>query len=169
MSGREDCTYAHRDAAWRYRLLSAKAHCHLFSRYTADENQTGSGCDHRTRLIGCDVAAAPNTQKSDVQTTTIAYLLFIVQTLFMDMLLCHTTVGRKDMLFRDVDMIEQTVAKLSQTRDGRARMQREIVIDIKDDDIAKAKSIGLMASDKFLIDRGETLSCSQGQNAGIAC
>jgi hypothetical protein len=164
----EDGRNAHGDGTRWDALLRAKTHGHLLAGHVVDENEARGGRGHRARLIGSDVAHTANAQQHDIDTTRLRDASLVPLARILHHVLRHHTVGRENIPFIYVDMVQKTIAQLSQAGMYIILGQGEILVSIEDNDIGEAKPLLAMTTYKLIENEVERYARAQPQDAMFA-
>src|SRR5690606_17653415 len=101
-------------------------------------DQTSSRIGRRSRFVKPDVSGTTDTEKLNVDTSEARYLLLISFTIGVNSFFRQCAVGNVDILFGNIDMIEQSSVHKGHITLGSIRFHGIILVQIKRDDIFKA-------------------------------
>ena len=166
--GREQCADAHGDRAWRNLLKSAETVGHLVARHLVDQNQAACRRNVRARLVTGDVAHTAYAEHGNVDASLGSDELFVGAAVLIYVVLGNESVGSVYVLFLDVDVVEQTLAQLSDGAVLAVGVEWEVFVGVEHHYIVKTQSFLLVAACQFLVDRSERQTSAESQHTLLA-
>ena len=168
LAGGENRGHTHCDGTGRNGLTAAEAARHFLARSGVDEDDTRGRIERRTGLVRGDVAHAADAEEHDVDAVERADALLVEPAVLLYALLLDGAVGREDVLLVDINVVEESLAKLS---DGALRGvfgQGEILVGIENHHVLEAHAPFLVHADELFVERRQRSAGSQAQHAVFA-
>ena len=159
--GREQGSDTHGERARRNLLVGAEAVLHLLAGSIADEDQTGDRLDTRAWLVGSDITHSSDTEESDVETAEGLDALLVEVTGILHCVLCHTAIQCEDVLWIDVNMVEETLLQLVDALQRTFLLYWIVLVSIEYYHVSETELLSLASSLQFLVDRCERQACAQ--------
>ena len=159
--GREQGSDTHGERARRNLLLGAEAVLHLLSGCVADEDETGYRLDAGTRFVGSDVTHSSDAQQSHVETTEGLDALLVEAACILHSVLSHAAVEREDILWVDVNMVEEALLQLVDALQRAFLGNRIVLVGVESNHVSETELLSLASFLQFIVDRCERKTCAQ--------
>ena len=157
--------HTHRNRARRNGFAAAETARHFLARSSVDEDDARRRIERRTRLVGGDVAHSTDAEQHHVDAAETLDALFVEATVLLHLVLLDGSVGRKDILAVNIDVVEESLVQLSNGTLLSVFRQREIFVGVENNDILETHALFLVQSDEFLIDGRQRSACAQSEHA----
>ena len=115
------------------------------------QNQTSGRVQTRTRFVECDITYTTNPQQRNINAPETFDTLLIQTAVLKDCIFGDGTVRCEDILFVNIDMIQQHFLQSVEVAVDSIRRQRIVFIHIKYDHVAEAESFFLVHTDQLRI------------------
>lgn len=134
---------------------------HLLAGCIADEDETGYRLDARTWFVGSDVTHSSDAQQSHVETTESLDALLVEAACILHCVLSHAAVECEDILWVDVNMVEEALLQLVDALQRAFLGNRIVLVGVESNHVSETELLSLASFLQFIVDRCERKSCAQ--------